>query len=425
MLTDTQCRTAKPKGKPYKLTDGKGLYLEVSPGGSKLWRYRFELKQDGRRKESTASIGEYASPPAGETPEEAEIRRAGRRYTLGEARDERQKARALVKQGINPATHRKAEKAKQALRQAVTFDAVADEWLGLQDWSDVTRSRRRATLARLVFPSFGSLPVRDVEAPAILAMLKRIAEKNGVTVMEETRRTLHGIFELAAETFRVDSNPVHRWKTALPTSKTKQKRPLNTDEIGQLMRDVTGYAGRHETAAAFRLMWWSLARPSEVVEAEWSEFDLDAGLWRIPAERMKKRREHAMLLPRQAVEMLRGLHAINGHRKHLFPGRDDRSRPMTMVSLRQMLSTLNWSGKYSPHATRVTGSTRLNELGYAPDWIERQLAHVEQNRVRATYNHAEHVEDRAKMMQAWADLLDAWEKGADVVPLNAGKRANG
>ena len=411
MLTDTQCRTAKAKDKPYKLSDGKGLHLEIKPNGVKAWRYRFELRQGEAIKESVFAIGEYVIAPSGETPEEAQARRAGRRFTLAEARDERSKARALVKQGINPAHSRQLERIKREQENATTFEAVAKEWLALKDWEAVTKSRRLDMLTRVVFPKIGSLPVKSITPAHILDVLNSSAKKNGLTVAAEAKRSMSGIFELAVSTLRAEADPVYPVRKALPANKTQHKRPLDTDEIGQLLRDVEGHGGRHETIIAFRLMWLTLCRPSEAVEARWSEFDLDAALWRIPPERMKKRKEHVIPLPTQAIEMLRALHGVTGRHAHLFPHRDDRTKPMVAASFRQMLNVLGWGGKYSPHATRTTGSTRLNELGFAPDWIERQLAHVEPNSVRRTYNHAEHVADRAKMMQQWADLLDAWKRG--------------
>ena len=418
MLNDTQCRNAKPKDKPYKLRDSNGLYLEIKPNGVKAWRYRFELREDGKIKESVFAIGDYANAPSGETPEEAKARRDGRRFTLAEARDERTKARALVKQGINPAQHRQLERIKRAQENATTLEAVAKEWLGLKDWEEITKKRRLDMLTRVVFPTLGELPVKQVTPPLILGILKKAAEKNGVSVMNEAKRTLFGIFELAAETFRVDSNPVHQWREALPKNKTQHKRPLEIAEIGQLLRDFEGHGGRHETITAFRLMWLTLTRPSEAVEAKWEEFDLDAAIWRIPAGRMKMRREHVVPLPTQAVEMLRALHGLTGRHAHLFPHRDDKTKPMATASFRQALNVLGWAGKYSPHATRTTGSTRLNEMGYTADWIERQLAHAEPNAVRRTYNHAEHLADRAKMMQQWADMLDTWKKGgSNVTPI--------
>ncbi len=418
MLNDTQCRNAKPQDKPYKLKDSNGLYLEIKPNGVKAWRYRFELREDGKIKESVFAIGDYTNAPSGETPEEAKARRDGRRFTLAEARDERTKARALVKQGINPAQHRQLERIKREQENATTFEAVAKEWLALKDWEDVTKKRRLDMLTRVVFPTIGQMPVKQITPPVILGILKKAAEKNGVSVMNEAKRTLFGIFELAAETFRVDSNPVHQWREALPKNKTQHKRPLEIAEIGQLLRDFEGHGGRHETITAFRLMWLTLTRPREAVEARWDEFDLDAAIWRIPAQRMKKRKEHVVPLPTQAVEMLRVLHSLTGRHAHLFPHRDDKTKPMATASFRQALKALGWAGKYSPHATRTTGSTRLNELSYAIDWIERQLSHTEPNAVRRTYNHAEHLADRGRMMQQWADMLDTWKKGdSNVTPI--------
>jgi integrase len=156
---------------------------------------------------------------------------------------------------------------------------------------------------------------------------------------------------------------------------------------------------------------------SEAVGARWEEFDLEAAIWRIPPERMKKRKEHVVPLPSQAVDLLRRVQGFTGHRGHVFPNRVNRNKPMTDTGLRQALAYLGWSGKYSPHATRTTGSTRLNEMGYPADWIERQLAHIEPNAVRRTYNHAEHLPGRRQMMQAWADYLDGLKNGAEVVPL--------
>lgn len=413
MLTDTQCRTAKAKEKPYKLTDGGGLVLEVKPNGVKAWRYRFELAG----KESMFAIGEYAAAPAGETPKEEEARRAGRRFTLAEARDERSKARALVKQGINPAHARQLDKIRAQQDADNTFEVVAREWLALRDWEEATKARRLDTLARVVFPKIGALPVKQITPAHVLDVLKTAHGKNGPSVADEMKRTISGVFDLAIATLRADVDPVQPVRKALPANKTQHKRPLELEEIGRLFRDMEGHGGRHETRGAFLLMWLTLCRPSEAVEAEWSEFDLDAALWRIPAERMKKRKPHTIPLPAQAVAVMRALHGITGHLTHVFPGRDDRARPMSVESFRQALYSLGWAGRYSPHATRTTGSTRLNEMGFPADWIERQLAHADANAVRRTYNHAEHLEDRSRMMQQWADLLDQVKAGANIVPL--------
>lgn len=238
---------------------------------------------------------------------------------MAEARSERIEARALVKQGINPVHNRQLERIKREYENATTFEAVAKEWLALKDWENVTRARRLDMLARVVFPKIGSLPVRSITPVHILDVMNTSAKKSGLTVAAEAKRTMSGIFEFAVSTLRAEVNPVYPVRKALPANKTQHKRPLDSEEIGQLLRDVEGHGGRHETITAFRLMWLTLCRPSEAVEARWAEFDLDAGIWRIPAERMKKRKEHSMPLPTQAVEMLRALYGLTGRHAHRFP----------------------------------------------------------------------------------------------------------
>ncbi len=205
MLTDAQCRTAKPKPKSYKLPDGKGLYLEVKPNGVKAWRYRFKLAKKSTAKESTFAIGDYASAPHGETADEAHARRKGGRFTLAEAREERTKARAIVKQDINPAHSRQLERIKRRQESATTFEAVATEWLALKDWEEVTKTHRRAMLKRVVFPKIGALPVKQITPAHVLDVLTTAAKKNGLTVAAEAKRTMAGVFELAVSTLRADS----------------------------------------------------------------------------------------------------------------------------------------------------------------------------------------------------------------------------
>lgn len=401
-VSDAALRALKPADKPYKYSVGDGLYLEVMPGGSKLWRWKYRIEG----KENRYSLGGY--------PE----------LSLREAREAVEAARKLVKQGLHPAQQKKLARIKTIHEQTGTLEAITKEWLALKDWEEITKKRRENMLTRVVFPILGQLPIRQITSPMILDVLKKAATNNGPSVMAEAKRTLFGIFEFALEMERVDVNPVRQWREALPKNKTQHKRPLDKAEIGKLMRDTDNPGGSLQTQCAFKLMWLTLARPSEVVEAEWAEFDLEKAIWRIPAGRMKMRKEHVIPLPTQAIEVLRRMSVLSGDRKHVFPHRDDRAKPMVAASFRQMLNVLGWGGKYSPHATRTTGSTRLNEMGFSADWIERQLAHTEPNAVRRTYNHADHLKDRAIMMQQWANLLDQWKSGANnIVPIKSAQAA--
>lgn len=408
MLTETQCRNAPRKDKPYRLKDGKGLYLEVKPNGAKAWRYRFELVHEGERKESMFAIGEYAYVPGRETEEETQSRRNDRRFTSAEARRERDRARALVKQGMNPAHSRQLDRIKRENEFANTFDAVGRKWITLRDWEEITKKRRLDMLERVVFPHIGKLPVRQITPAHILDLLKKADVNNGPSVKDEAKRTMSAIFEFAIANLLAEVDPVYPVRKALPANKTQHKRPLTTDEIGEFLRDLSKYERNFQVVSAFKIMWLTLCRPSEVMGARWEEVDFESAIWRIPAERMKKRKQHIVPLSKQAIEILEGMKNFTGHRQNVFPHRDNRDGAMTDSALRQALKNMGWSTRYSPHATRTTGSTRLNEMGFSADWIERQLAHTEPNAVRRTYNHADHLEDRKKMMQQWADMLDSF-----------------
>ena len=389
MLTDAHCRSAKPREKLYRLNDQRGLYLEVKPTGVKAWRYRFALNG----KSSMIGLGDY---PA---------------VRLSEARERSEAARKLVKEGVNPAQQRQLDRVRQANEATNTFDVIAKEWLQTKDWEDITKNRRLDMLERVVFPNIGKLPVCEVTSAQILNILQSTFKRGAPSVAAEARRTMSAVFEYAVATLRADSDPVWPVRKALPTNKTQHKTALTTDQIGKLLRDFDNHRCSFQLNYCIQLMWWTLGRPSEVAEAEWEEFDLEAAIWRVPSRRMKARKEHIVPLPHQAIQMLKVLHGITGNRTHLFPGRDNRQMPMAVASMRQALKVLGWSGKYSPHGTRTTGSTRLNELGYRPDAIEAQLAHADQNNVRRAYNHATYFDERRLMMQDWADHLDVWRKG--------------
>lgn len=269
MLTDAQCRAAKPKEGIYRLNDYKGLYLEIKPNGIKAWRYRFKLND----KASWFALGDYPS------------------VTLGEAREKCEAARKLVRDGINPVQNRQIERIKREQDSANTFEAIAKEWLTLKDWEEVTKKRRLDMLERVVFPSIGKLPVRQITPVHVLDILNKTVKRGAPTVAAEAKRTMSGVFELAVATLRADTDPVWPVRKALPPNKTQHKRALSVEEVGQLLNDFDGHGSNFQTIKAFQLMWLTLSRPNESVQAEWSEFDLDKALWTIPARRMKARRE--------------------------------------------------------------------------------------------------------------------------------------
>ncbi len=390
MLTDAHCRAAKPKDKLYRINDRRGLYLEIKPNGIKAWRYRFKLGD----KASWFALGDYPS------------------VSLSDAREKCDEARKLVKLGISPVQNRQIERIKREQDSENTFEVIAKEWLALKSWEPVTKVRRLDMLERVVFPSIGKLPVRQITSAHVLNILTKTVKRGAPTVAAEAKRTMSAVFELAVATLRADTDPVWAVRKSLPPNKTQHKRALSIEEVGKLLVDFDSHGGNFQTLYAFRLMWLTLTRPNETVQARWPEFDLERKVWTIPKERMKARREHVLPLPNQAIKLLEALKPITGHRSHVFPNRDDGARPMADAALRQALKKLGWATKYSPHGTRTTGSTRLNELGYRTDAIEAQLAHAEPNSVRRAYNHATYMNERREMMQAWADKLDKWKTEA-------------
>ncbi|MSQ58802.1 MAG: DUF4102 domain-containing protein [Betaproteobacteria bacterium] len=387
-LTDTLIRNAKPIAKPVKLADGSGLHLELRPTGSKLWRYRFRL----HGKENVFALGEY---PA---------------LSLADARQARNDAKSLVKQGINPADQRKLDRLQATHASRETFEAVAKEWAENRavesKWSDSYRQGVNRVLEGDLIPALGSLPMRQIKAAHLLAALRGIEKRGARTVAAKARFLSSEIWRYAVATLRADSDLAASLRGAVRMPEHEHHPSLKRDEIPAFLAALNNYSGRKETATALKLLLLLFPRPGELLGAAWAEFDLDAALWRIPAERMKMGEEHLIPLPTQAVDLLRGLKFLTGDYPYLFPHRDHRLKPMTDAALRQALRVLGYSRKLTPHGFRGTASTALNELGYRGDWIEKQLAHEESKRSRASYNHAIYLEDRRNMLQGWADLID-------------------
>ena len=389
-LTDAKIRNTKPGPRPIKLADGGGLYLEVRPTGAKLWRFRYRIAG----KENVFAIGDYPS------------------IALAEVRAEHGKARALVKQGIHPSHSRQAERLSNHAANANTFEAVAKEWIAKKSpgWTPYYLRQVERFLESDVFPHVGRLPIRSVTAAHLLEIIRRIEGRGAESVALLVRQWSSAIFRYAVATLRADGDPAAALKGAIHRPKVVHHKPLSRSQIVDFTKALGKYGGYRTTVIALRLMLLTFVRTVELRKAEWSEFDLDNGEWRIPAKRMKMREPHIVPLSKQAISLLHELHTYTGGRDALFPNYRRPNECMTATTLNRALERMGFNGKdsigFSAHGFRATASTILNEMGYRSDVIERQLAHAERDKVRASYNHAEYMDERKAMMQEWADLLN-------------------
>ncbi|MGH8544196.1 MAG: tyrosine-type recombinase/integrase [Gammaproteobacteria bacterium] len=395
-LTDTAIRNAKPGEKPVKLFDGGGLYLLVNPNGSRWWR--FDYRFAGKRR--TLSMGVY--PAVG----------------LKQARDKRDAARKQLAAGIDPGLARKAERSADA----DSFEPVAREWHAKRapGWAPGHAEKVLGRLERDVFPWLGSRPVSEVKAPELLAVLRRIETRGALELAHRAHQICGQVFRYAVATGRAERNPATDIRGALPPAKQRHHAAItDPKDVGALLRAIDGYRGSIVTQGALWLAPLTFVRPGELRKAEWGEIDLEAAEWRLPAERMKMRATHIVPLSRQAVEALRELHPLTGSGRYVFPSERTRDRPMSENTVNAGLRRMGYAkDEMTGHGFRSMASTLLNEQGWHRDAIERQLAHGERDAVRAAYNYAEHLPERRKMMQAWADYLDKLKAGAEVVPLH-------
>jgi integrase len=414
-LTDVAIRKHKKPTKAVKMTDGKGLYLEVRPTGAKLWRYRYRLPdKHGMVREYLFAGGEYVQAPSGETKEQATARIEGARLTLEEARVKRAEWRGLVKQGIHPVHQQRVRRAEIIAAGANTFEAVAKRWIEKKGskWTQRNRVRIERTLAREVYPGIGNIPIKSVSASHILAIMQRVEAAGAPTMAVLIRQWCYRIFNHAIANLLLGTNPAAgEIRDAVQPPKTRNHPALTPNDIPVLMERLKGYKGERTTVIALRLLLLTFVRSVELRGAEWAEFDLSEKLWRIPASRMKMRSPHLVPLSDQAVALLRELQKIRGEQRgYLFPNSKTAGQYMASTTLNAALVRLGYKYKFSPHGFRATASTMLNELGFRPDWIERQLAHKPRDAVRAIYNRAEHLQERMQMMQQWADVLDGLAK---------------
>jgi integrase len=385
-LSDVKVRNAKPLTKPYKISDGEGLFLLVTLSGSKYWR----LKYFFAGKEKLLALGVY--------PE----------VSLGAARERRAQARETLAAGNDPGEVKREVKRLAALKNDNTFETLAREWFEQRKhgWVAGYSVKILARLENHIFPKLGSRPIAAVTAPEILAML-RVIENNGTLETAQIIKQMCGqIFMYAIATGRAERNPVPDLRGALKTPVTKHHAYLKAAELPEFLKKLETYHGNAQTKLALRFLLLTFVRTTELRAARWTEFDFDKAEWRIPAERMKMREQHLVPLSSQAVAVLRELQKHTGNWQYVFP---NPHRPITFMSENAILQALHRMGyrhKATGHGFRATASTILNENGFPPDVIERQLAHSERNAVRAAYNHAQYLTERRKMMQWWADYLD-------------------
>lgn len=407
-----QKATAPKNGGPLKLTDGNGLYIEIRPNGSKLWRYRYRI--DG--KENVFALGQYFND------------KHHGHLSLEEARTERDKARQLVKRGIHPAHHRKTALLNQHAENANTFQTIAKEWIESKKarWSAYYLRQVERFMATDVFPLIGASPIRSITTPQVIDVIRR-TQRRAPSVATLLRQWISQTFQYAIALQRTDANPAADLKRLFERPKVKHHKPLSSQELTQLLKALESDGGYRTTNIALLLMALTFVRTIELRGAAWTEFNLDAAEWRIPPERMKMRQAHLVPLSHQAVTLLRELQTHTGGREYLFPNYRSPGTHMSATTLNRALERLGFTGKdsigFSAHGFRATASTTLHEMGFNSDVIERQLAHAERNTVRASYNHAEYLVERKKMMQHWADHLDRLRIGGNVVAGSFGKVA--
>jgi integrase len=389
-LTDTQCKSAKPKVKAYKLGDSQGLYLHVMPNGAKYWRWRYRFFN----KQKLLAIGVY--------PE----------VSLQEAREARDKAKKLLASGADPSFTKQQRKQIAALNAENTFEAIAREWHSnhLELWSS---NYAKNVLHRLdvdIFPSLKGRPISAITPLELMNVLKKI-ERRGVGEIAHRLLAVCGqIFRYAIATERSEKNPAADLKGALKPRVKSHFAALDIKDIPAFVHKLDNNdACLHiSTRHAVKLMLHTFVRTSELINAEWTEFDFEGYEWIIPAERMKMRVAHIVPLSRQVAELFKAQKEVAGNSIYVFPNRNHPKKTMSNNTILKALSLLGYKGKATGHGFRALAMTAIKEkLGYRHEVVDRQLAHGQKDKVAAAYDRAQFLDERVKMMQEWSDYLDA------------------
>ena len=394
-LTDSQLRNLKPKAKSYKVTDERGLYIEVTPIGSKLWRYRYRVGKI----EKKLSIGTYPS------------------IGLREARKVALEARLAVSEGVDPALEKRKKKLRADFIAGTTFEQVAREYI---DQMMVRNGRAEATIVKAnyfleqMMRAIGKRPLANIEPFEVLVPLKRLEAAGKHETAKKCRSFASRVFRYGVATARCTSDPTSLLKGALITPKAKHYAAiLDPEEFGGLLRAIDDYTGHPITKYAMLIAPHVFVRPGELRHAEWGEFDLAAKVWKIPEGKMKSRRPHAVPLSRQVIAHLRDWRATMGSDGYVFPSSRSYTRPMSENAINAAFRRMGYSKEeITAHGLRATASTMLNESGmWSSDAIERALAHGDSNAIRGIYHRGEHWEERVRMAQWWSDHLDRLQAG--------------
>ena len=396
-LTDLAIKQTKPQDKIYYLKDGGSLFLEVTPAGGKNWRFRYRFNG----KAGVLSPGKY---PA---------------VSLAEARERAAEARRLLAEGINPGEAKKEAKLAAQVASASAFEVIAIEWheKQLPRWTAGHAARIMDSLVKDVFPHLGRINVAELTAPKILACVQKVEKRGAVETAGRVLQRINAVLRYAIQTGRTDRNPANDVVGALTAQKVQHMPALPRAELPEFYRRLAAANLYQPTRIAMHLLVLTFVRPGELRAARWEEFDIERAEWRIPAERMKMRQPHIVPLSRQAQALLATLQPLTGRGALLFPATTDHAKPMSENTLSYAMGRMGYQGVATPHGFRALASTTLNEEGFDPDVIERQLAHAERNKVRAAYHRAEYLDERRKMMQWWADFLDS-QQGVNVRPVN-------
>ena len=399
-LSEVKVRTAKPMEKEYKLFDGDGLYLLITPTGGKLWRYKYRIGKKDDAKHKTLAFGAYPD------------------VSLQDARKKRDDARKLLTGGIDPAVERKAQK-QAAIEEGETFEVVAREWHNKfkPRWKESHAERILGRLERDIFPFIGKKPISHIKAREVLTVLQRIEGRGANELAHRAKALCSNVFCYAIATSRIEHDPTAGLKGALtPVSTINRAAIIDPAGVGQLLRAIDAYKGSFVVQCALKFAPLTFVRPGELRKAEWSEINLEAAEWNIPGIKMKMKEALLVPLSRQAIEILTAIKPLTGAGQYVFPGRTA-ERPMSENAILVALRTMGYAkDEMSGHGFRAMARTLIDEkLQIRPDLIEHQLGHAVRDPLGRAYNRTQHLPERKKMMQTWADYLDSLKADAKVI----------